>query len=76
MVEWLIKWKNALAKEATWKNAQKIEANFPDFDPWGQGSFGEGSTDTSQLSVMDQSVQPMGEATNREGRKQVKMANT
>lgn len=38
VTEWMIKWKNNGAENATWELAEKIEQQFPNFDPWGQGS--------------------------------------
>lgn len=35
----LVKWVNSGQEMATWEDYAFIEAKFPDFDLWGQGSF-------------------------------------
>lgn len=50
VVQWLIKWKNRLAEDATWEFAEKIEEQFPNFDPWGQGSSQAVGIDMIQLA--------------------------
>ncbi|GMI65288.1 hypothetical protein HRI_000198100 [Hibiscus trionum] len=34
----LIQWSNLAPENATWEDYQVLKAQFPDFDPWGQGS--------------------------------------
>lgn len=38
----LVKWVNSGQEMATWEDYAFIEAKFPDFDLWGQGSFVKG----------------------------------
>ena len=47
VVQWLIHWSNSAPEDATWEDATDMEARFPQFDPWGQGSSDEGGIDTS-----------------------------
>ncbi|WOG95777.1 hypothetical protein DCAR_0415105 [Daucus carota subsp. sativus] len=46
VVQWLIQWNGKQPEEATWEDASSIMQQFPQFDPWGQGSFQDGSIDT------------------------------
>ncbi|XP_021719086.1 uncharacterized protein LOC110686805 [Chenopodium quinoa] len=45
VVQWLVQWDQWPIEEATWVDAEKLEKEFPTFDPWGQGSFNGGSID-------------------------------
>ena len=39
----LIVWSNLGPENATWEDYTVLKSQFPSFDPWGQGSVGEGS---------------------------------
>lgn len=51
VVQWLVQWQQIPVEEATWENAAELLDKFPNFDPWGQGSFNGGSIDTLHLEV-------------------------
>lgn len=51
VVQWLIQWLHLPHEEATWETASKIMQNFPNVDPWGQGSFNGGGIDTISAEV-------------------------
>lgn len=54
VTEWLIKWKRQAPKDATWELAELIEIQFPQFDPWGQGSSQGGGDVTSMNQAQTQ----------------------
>lgn len=47
-VQWLVQWDQYPVEEASWVDAQSIMQEFPNFDPWGQGSPDGGSIDALQ----------------------------
>lgn len=46
----LIQWSNQPREHATWEYLFDIQHQYPQFDPWGQGSLEEGGTDTLHQS--------------------------
>ena len=47
VTQWLVHWSNTGPEEVTWEDAAWVEEQFPQFDPWGQGSAQGGGIDTS-----------------------------
>ncbi|XP_039011091.1 uncharacterized protein LOC120140134 [Hibiscus syriacus] len=39
VTQWLVRWKNLDETSDTWEDYTVLRGQFPEFDPWGQGSF-------------------------------------
>ncbi|KAK9672899.1 hypothetical protein RND81_12G133200 [Saponaria officinalis] len=44
----LVKWTDSEIEDATWEFLYDLQANYPDFNPWGQGSVQEEGIDASE----------------------------
>ncbi|WOH15055.1 hypothetical protein DCAR_0934588 [Daucus carota subsp. sativus] len=68
-VQWLVMWKNAPVEEASWVDAEIIMQQFPNFDPWGQGSAEQGGIDA--LRGEERVTVHVAESAQEEGQKKV-----
>ncbi|GMI71757.1 hypothetical protein HRI_000845000 [Hibiscus trionum] len=44
----LVQWANLVPENATWEDFSVLQSQFPEFDPWGQGSIGAGGIVTME----------------------------
>lgn len=57
VTEILIQWANFPVEEASWEDYYHIKAQFPGFDPWGQGSSEEGGV---AMSIVEKEGTELG----------------
>ena len=50
----MVQWSNLAPEDATWEDYSFLVSQFPNFDPWGQGSFqGKGNVMNSMISELE-----------------------
>ena len=53
----LVQWSNLAPESATWEDYSFLVSQFPDFDPWGQGSIeGRGNVMKARIDELEQEL--------------------